>query len=170
MTAIGIGIALAGLIVVFGAPDVTSAPFGAFMVLAATFFWSAGSLAMKRTGHIKPAAFLAYAYLISIPVAGLATAMLEDNQVQHFIDADIYKISFVVVYQVILMGIMTFVWSGLISRYPAEYVTPFMMLQPLVAVVGSYFMLGETLTIEVLLGGFIALFGVGLINIRRLKR
>lgn len=167
-TTAGIIIALSGLIVVFGAPDILSAPFGAFMVLAAAFFWSAGSLAMKRTGHIKPAAFLSYSYLMSIPIALIATYMLEDHQVQSFIDADPLTIGFVLVYQIGLMGIMTFVWSDLMARYPAQYITPFLMLQPIVAIIGSYFMLGEELTREIIMGGIIVLFGIGIINFRRL--
>lgn len=170
ITCTGIILSLSGLAVVFGTPDIATSPMGAFFAIIAALCWSGGSIAMKRTGHLKPATFLAYAYLFSIPIAFLGTAIFEDNQIQHFIDANPYEIGFVIIYQVVLMGIMTFVWSGLIARNPAQYVTPFLMLQPIVAIIGSYFLLQETLTQEVLIGGLIVLAGVGIINMQKIKK
>ncbi len=167
LTAIGIGISTSGLLIVFGAPDILAAPLSAGYACLAAISWSLGSLAMKRTGHIKPASFLTYAYLIAMPVALIATFLFEDNHIERLISADTVNIVFVIVYQVVLMGLMTFVWSGLMARNPAQIVTPFLMIQPIFGVIGSYYLLNETLNPNIYWGGLIVMFGIGIINVRR---
>lgn len=169
-TTVGIIIAFSGLLIVFGAPDVASAPIGAVLTILSAAAWALGSLAMKRTSHIRPAAFLGYSYLMGAPIALAATWLFEDNQIARFLEADPGVIAFVLAYQVILMGLMTFVWSGLIARHEAQYVTPFLMLQPIFAVIGGYFMLGEILTWHVALGGLTVLAGISIIHWRRIVR
>lgn len=170
LTTLGITIAISGLVIVFSAPDILSSPLGAILACTASLSWCLGSLSMKRTGHIAPASFLAYAYLMAIPVAFSASYFLEEGQIERILNADIKVLSFVLTYQVILMGAMTLVWSGLMHRNPAQLVTPFMMLQPLFAVVGSYYILGERLNANILWGGLIVLLGIGIINIRKIQK
>tara|TARA_B100000508_G_scaffold139543_1_gene138106 strand:- start:934 stop:1830 length:897 start_codon:yes stop_codon:yes gene_type:complete len=169
-TTFGIILALSGLIIVFGAPDILASPIGAVLATIAALSWSIGSLAMKRTGHIKPASFLAYAYLIGTPIALGASYVIEDGQVERILNADKFILGFVLGYQVLIMGAMTLVWSGLMSRNPAQLVTPFLMLQPIFAVIASYFILGETLNPNIFWGGLIVLSGIGIINFRKIQK
>lgn len=169
-TTFGIILSLSGLIIVFGAPDILASPLGAILAATAALSWSIGSLAMKRTGHIKPASFLAYAYLIGTPIAFTASAMFEDGQIERIIHADKFILGFVLFYQVLIMGAMTLVWSGLMSRNPAQLVTPFLMLQPIFAVIASYFLLGEILNANIFWGGLIVLGGIGIINFRKIQK
>lgn len=169
-TTIGILISLCGLIVVFGAPDIASSPKGAILACLAALSWSIGSLMMKRTGHIAPASFLAYAYLIGTFVALTTSALIEDGQIERVINADKSILGFVLAYQVLIMGSMTIVWSGLMSRNPAQLVTPFLMLQPIFAVIASYFILGEVLNENIFWGGLVVLGGIGIINFRKIQK
>jgi drug/metabolite transporter (DMT)-like permease len=170
LTSMGIAIAVVGLIIVFGAPDILSSPIGAILGCIAALSWSLGSLAMKRTGDIKPASFLAYAYLMASPIAITSSYFLESGQIERVLNADMAILSFVLAYQVLLMGAMTLVWSGLMARNPAQLVTPFLMLQPIFAVVGSYYILGENLNANILWGGFVVLIGIGIINVRKIQK
>ena len=170
LTSLGIFISLIGLIIVFGAPDILASPIGAGLTVLAATSWSIGSLAMKRTGHIDPASFLSYTYLMAAPIAVISTLLFEDNHMEKIITADKATLSFVLLYQVILMAAMTFVWSGLMARNPAQYVTPFMMLQPLFAVIGSYYIFSEILNKNILIGGLIILCGLGIIHFRKIYK
>lgn len=169
-TTSGILVAFSGLLIVFGAPDVKSAPLGAVLAILGAVSWAVGSLAMKRTAHIKPASFLAYSYLMGVPIALAATLLLEQDQIARFAAAPTGTLAFVLVYQVVLMGLMTFVWSGLMARNQAQYVTPFLMLQPVIAIVGGYFLLGEQLSWNVALGGLTVLAGIGVIHWRSIVK
>lgn len=169
-TTVGIAVAFAGLTITFGAPDIIQNPLGAVYVILAALGWSIGSMAMKKTGHIPPAKFLAYAYIMATPIALAGTWLLEDNQIERFMQADPYKLSFVVFYQVIMMGLMSVAWGRLMSRNPAQSITPFLMLQPIFAVIGGYFINGETLNPSVFLGGIVVLLGIGVINWRAIVK
>jgi drug/metabolite transporter (DMT)-like permease len=125
---------------------------------------------MKRTGHIKPASFLAYAYMMGIPVAVICSALFDANPIERIINADKLILGFVLLYQVGLMGFMTLVWSGLMVRNSAQYVTPFLMLQPIFGVILAYYMLGETLNSNLIYGGILVLCGIGIVNYRMLVR
>lgn len=170
ITSLGIGVSFIGLLIVFGAPDILSSPKGAILTVLAALSWSIGSLCMKRTGHIKPASFLAYAYLMGVPIALAATCIFESSQIERFLIADKAVIGFVVAYQVLLMGIMTFVWRGLMVRNPAQLITPFLMLQPIFGVIGAYYIFGETLNINLIGGGLLVLTGIAIVNYRILVK
>lgn len=107
---------------------------------------------------------------MGIPVAILCSWLFDANPIERIINADKFILSFVLVYQVGLMGFMTLVWSGLMVRNSAQFVTPFLMLQPLFGVTLAYFMLGETLNKNLIGGGFLVLIGIGIVNYRMIMR
>ncbi|MEM7618190.1 MAG: DMT family transporter [Pseudomonadota bacterium] len=169
-TTIGILISFIGLLIVFGAPDILASPIGAVLTCLAALSWSIGSIAMKRTGHIKPASFLGYAYLMGIPVAVLCSYIFDTNPIERIASADKYILSFVLLYQVVFMGFMTLVWGGLMARNSAQYVTPFLMLQPVFGVILAYYLLDETLNPNLIYGGILVLIGIGIVNYRMIIR
>jgi O-acetylserine/cysteine efflux transporter len=68
------------------------------------------------------------------------------------------------------MGLMSVAWGRLMSRNPAQTITPFLMIQPIFAVIGGYFINGETLNMSVFAGGLVVLLGIGIINWRALAK
>lgn len=169
-TTAGIAVAFSGLILVFGAPDILASPIGAFYAILGALFWSLGSVWMKKTGGIPPLTFLAYANLMMAPFMLGLTLIFESGQIDTVINARPGVVAFVLCYQVLLMGLMMMVWGGLMSRNPAQIVTPFLMLQPVFAVIASNLLLGETLDMKVFLGGLTVLAGIGLINWRAIVK
>ena len=167
-TVFGILVSFIGLIIIFGAPDIVQHPIGAFLAVLAALSWSLGSLAMKNTGHIPPVKFLCYSYLLASPIALGATLYFEEDHLNVIKTADSIILSFVVFYQVVIMGFMTFVWAGLMARNQAQLVTPFLMAQPIFAVIASYYLLGETLNKNIILGGTIIMIGIAVINFRKI--
>lgn len=169
-TALGIFICFAGLFIAFGAPDLLQSPLGAFYAVVAAFFWSLGSFYMKETEHINLPTFLSATYLMAVPVAVFVSYFREEGQLTAFLEADRVDLIGVLIYQVGLMSVMMFVWKGLMSRNPAQYVTPFLMIQPIFGVLGAYALLGEALSIEIAVGGGVILAGLSIINIRKLLK
>lgn len=169
-TTIGIIVSFVGLVIVFGAPDILASPIGAVLTCLAALSWSIGSIAMKRTGHIKPASFLCYAYMMGVPVAVICSYLFDNNPIERIISADKLILGFVLCYQVGLMGFMTLVWSGLMVRNSAQYVTPFLMLQPIFGIILAYYMFGETLNKNLIWGGVLVLIGIGIVNYRMIMR
>ena len=169
-TVLGIITSFTGIVFVFGAPDLSGNYIGIFFSICAAFFWSLGSVWMKHTGKVKPLTMLAYSNLMMFPVMLSLTILFEHGHMQTLENARLPVVTFVVSYQVLMMGLMMMVWAGLMNRNPAQLIAPFLMLQPLFAVVASYFLLGEILQPEVFWGGFIVLTGIGIINWRQIVR
>ena len=54
----------------------------------------------------------------------------------------------------------------LLQRYPVNLVSPFGLLSPIFAVIGGILFLDDVLTLGLILGGVLILFGVTWINLR----
>ncbi|GEM_PF-1700704 len=169
-TAAGILVSFCGLVLAFGAPDISSAPMGAAYALMGAAFWSIGSFFMKDTTSVNMPTFLSATSLMAVPIALAMTMIRETGQVEAFLKADPLQIGFVLVYQIGLMSFMMFVWKGLTTRNPAQFVMPFLMLQPFIGVVGAYFMLGEDLKPQTAAGGALILLGLSIIHIRKILK
>lgn len=59
------------------------------------------------------------------------------------------------------------VWSGLLRRYSASRITVFSFLTPIAGVVASVILLGENLSLNMLLGGALVAGGIFVVNVRR---
>ena len=165
-SALGAAIAFMGILITFGSPDILAAPIGALACLLAATSWAAGSVMMKKVPSIHPLTFLAYAYLVTSPFSFLLTWIFEDDQLETIWNARAHVLGFVLFCQVFFMGLMMVIWQRVISRNPAQLVTPFIMLQPLITVIASHYILGETLNANLVAGGLIVIFGIGVINWR----
>lgn len=169
-TTVGIAISFCGLVLAFGAPDITSAPLGAILALAGAAFWAIGSFFMRDTADINLPTFLSMTSLMAVPVALAVTLIRESGQIAAYMSADKMQLGFVLAYQIGLMSFMMFIWKGLSSRNPAQYITPFLMLQPFVGIVGAHFMLGEELSAHTAMGGGLILLGLAVIHVRKLLK
>ena len=58
-------------------------------------------------------------------------------------------------------------WYGLIRRHPVGQVAPFLLLLPVFSVTGGIVLLGESLTLQIALGGAVVIAGVAFILVER---
>jgi O-acetylserine/cysteine efflux transporter len=170
VTFLALCIGFAGIVIGFGAPDIAEAPIGGLFALLGAASWALGSIAMKRTGHLPPVKMIAYTYAMAVPIALVAMLLFDNNYVDKILNANPVNLGFVLFYQVGLMSAMTFVWASLIARNPAQYVSPFMMLQPIFGVIGAWFIFGERVSVEIMVGGILILLGIGIIHFRGLQK
>ena len=61
------------------------------------------------------------------------------------------------------------IWYRLLGRYNVNQVMPFLLLLPVTSVFGGIFLLGESLTLKIALGGCLAILGVAMITIQRFR-
>ena len=168
-TSIGILVCFIGLAIAFGAPDLSSSPIGTIFAILAALFWSIGSFFMKKASHINLPTFLSMTCLIATPIALVTSYFRESGQIEAFLAPEApIQLIFVILYQVGLMSVMMFTWKGLIARNPAQFVMPFLMLQPLVGVAGASLLLDEELSARTLYGGLFIMSGLSLIHWRKL--
>ncbi len=59
------------------------------------------------------------------------------------------------------------IWYHLLGKYSVNQVMPFLLLLPVVTVLGGVALLGENLTLRIMVGGAMAIIGVAIINLFR---
>lgn len=92
----------------------------------------------------------------------LVAALLESNQIV-WAEVVTIKSLFAVAYLAFVSTLFGYgQWSRLLSRYPANLVSPYALLLPLFAVLFSWWVLGERLSFWQLTGGTVLLLGLSL--------
>lgn len=166
---VGMVLAFVGVILIAGQPRLSGNLFYVGLVVAAALFFALANIQMKRLGDVNPNAINAWMAVFATPLLFIASAIFEDNQI-----AALRSISWpflgALFYQSVVMVIVSYaLWYGLLRRHPVGQVVPFMLLQPILGVLSGWALLGEPLTWEIVLGGFLTLAGVGVIVVRRAR-
>ena len=73
-----------------------------------------------------------------------------------------------VVYLALVMTALGYaIWYHLLGKYDVNQIMPFLLLLPVITVLGSVILLDETLTPQLTIGGLISIIGVTIINVAR---
>ncbi|MFG2334554.1 EamA family transporter [Streptomyces sp. NPDC048604] len=161
----GVLLGLAGL-AVLTLPGLTGAVHmgGVLLVICATLMWSTGSFSSSRLPMPKNP-FTASAY--EMLAGGLACAALGVIRgEQHGLDlGDVSTRSWVAwAYLVVFGSLIAFTaYAWLLQTAPLSLVATYAYVNPVVAVLLGALILGEALTLPIVLGGAIVVLGVGLI-------
>ena len=159
----GIIIAFAGVAVIAGEPRLADNQLGILLCASGAFTWAVGQVMIRRLGTVGGFMLIAWVAVFATPQLFVASLIVEGNPVPAIMAAS-WKVWAVVLYLGIIMTAVGYgIWYNLIGRLPVNQVGPFLLLLPVVAVVGSVTLLGETLTWWLVGGGVAILSGVSLI-------
>jgi O-acetylserine/cysteine efflux transporter len=164
---IGILISFSGVILMTGDAKL-QAEWGWLLVfIGGLVIWSAGQIMVRRLGEVGGFTLIAWVSAFAAPQLFLASWMLERDQVQLIMEAD-WTIWATVLYLGVIMTALGYgLWYHLLGRYPVSLVSPFLLLIPVVTLVGGVMILGETASVEVLIGGAVIIAGVAFILVER---
>jgi len=163
----GIAIAFAGVVLIAGQPKYIGNLTPIFLLLGGGITWASGQVLAKKVSHIGGFRMTAWFAVLVAPQFFLGSFIFEENQIAALRAAD-WRGWLVAIYLGLGMtGLGYALWYRLISRYRVNQVSPFLLLIPVVAVVGSMLLLGERPTLMTLLGGAVVLFGVALSTLGR---
>lgn len=168
----GIALAFAGVAVIAlerkGGGDHVG--IGVGLVAMGTIMEAAGSILVKRARNFKPHELLAWFSLIGALVLPVLSATFETGQRAAFAGADKWLLAGAIVYSAVgssIFGHTAYYW--LLQRLPVSQVAPSALLTTLFAVTFSVALLGDPLTLRFVIGGLMALVGVGVILLRTPK-
>lgn len=139
-------------------------------------FWMAVSagfaaytmIKVRELGDINPFTITAWVSLVGAPVLLLTSFIFEDGQSDSLQNAGIVGWS-ALVYTAVMSSIIGHSsLFYLLRHYPVSQVMPFSLLSPIFAVIGGVLILDDELTLTLVIGGGLILFGVGWI-IRRTR-
>ncbi len=165
--AIGVLISFVGAILIIGEPRLSGDLIYAFMVIGGALSWAVGQIMIKKLGSPGGFMLISGVAVFATPQLFLASFLFESNQWDQIETASLGAWGSVIYLGAIMTALAYALWYRLIGLYNVNQVMPFLLLLPVTAVIGGVFFLGETLTTKMIIGGVLAIAGVGIITIQR---
>lgn len=163
----GIAMTFLGVALIAGDPKLQGDFFAFFLLLGGVTTWAIGQAMVRKLSGVGAFALIAWVAVLGAPQLFVASWLLEDNQLQLIRDAD-WVVWGTVIYLGLVMTALGYgLWYHLLSRYPVPKVAPFLLLLPVTSVIGSVFVLGETLSLPVMVGGAVVIAGVAFIVLEK---
>ncbi|MDH4205895.1 MAG: DMT family transporter [Desulfobacteraceae bacterium] len=165
----GILLGFAGVAFVFLEKKGVGSDFevGDVMILAAAFLWSCNAVYTKRIiSAFKPFQIALFPMIFSVPFFFLE-GVLWDHHMIAFID---FKIIGAMVYQSLVTASFGFVvWNSLLQRYGAVALHSFIFIMPITGVLLGGLILGEPITINILIAMLLIVAGILMTHIKQKK-
>ena len=160
----GISIAMLGAIIITFDPSAFDDLPALFWMAASCAFSAFGFIQVRHLGKIHPFTIVAWISVVSAPILLTISLIFENNHLQVVGEATWIGWS-ALIYTAIMSSLVAN--TGLyylLHRYPVNLVTPFTLLSPIFAVIGGLLFLDDVLTLGLIFGGSLILFGVTWIN------
>ncbi|RXT48810.1 DMT family transporter [Bradyrhizobium betae] len=163
---LGLAVSFAGVALAIGVPqpDVDAKVLlGDLMIVGGAGLWAATTLVAKSTRlrFVAPEKALGYQVATSIPILGLA-AWLFGETIPHTPSPQAMAL---VAFQAIWVVGTTFtLWFALVKTYSASKLSAFTFITPLFGVVGSYFIMHDTLSLTFGAAAVLVIAGLFLVN------
>jgi O-acetylserine/cysteine efflux transporter len=152
----------AGLAVVATARGLSSPALPLLLTLGAALSWAVGNV-ISRKARVRSGLSLVVWSALVVPVPSLALSLLVDGPdavgraLAHPPVSAVLATAYTV-YGASLLGYA--VWNGLLARYPAGAVVPYVLLVPPVGIAAAWLLQGETPGVAEVVGGAVMLLGV----------
>jgi O-acetylserine/cysteine efflux transporter len=162
---LGIAVALLGVVMVAGAPA-AAAGLPAVLVALGSMSWAAGQALMQSVARDGGRVLTAGIAINALPQLVLASALLEQGQIEALRTASAAQWGAVLTFSVGGFAVAYTLWYGLLRRHPMDRVAPFMLLMPVIGVAFSAAAFGERPSAQELAGGAVILVGLALVILR----
>ena len=162
----GIILAFAGVAIIALNPAEQGVGLGVGLIALAALSEATGSVLVKSIKTFKPIELLAAFAVVGACVNWTGTALFEENQIASFAE-NRWRIGGAILYSVVLaslFGHTSYYW--LLQRRPISQISPSLLLTTVFAVTLGVLLLGEPVSLSMVIGGLMTLFGVGVIILR----
>jgi drug/metabolite transporter (DMT)-like permease len=166
----GILIGFAGVLFVFLEKKGLTADFqiGDVAILIATFLWAISAVYTKMVlSRFQPFQVVLYPALFSITLF-LIEALLWDGQMIRYLDS---KVIAAVLYQSLVTASFGFVaWNTMLRKYGAVSMHTFIFVMPIAGVFLGGLVLGEPITVKILVALMLIVSGILIVNLKTPKK
>jgi drug/metabolite transporter (DMT)-like permease len=165
----GIFLAFVGVLLVVSKGDLSSISVGKFgtpgdlLILVSAVNWAVFSVLSRRGLKSHPASLMMF-YVMSLGWAFISILFFAGNGLGEFSNLSFNGWLGVTFLGVFCSGLAYIAWYDALQVLPAAQTGAFLYIEPLVAVLVAFFVLGEKASAISLVGGGIILFGVWLVN------
>lgn len=163
---LGLAVSFAGVALAIGVPQAnvdSHVLLGDLLIVLGASLWAATTLVAKgtRLRFAAPEKALGYQVATSIPILGLA-AYLFGETITH--TPTPLSIGLLVFQAVWVVGTTFTLWFALVKTYSASKLSAFTFITPLFGVVGSYFIMHDTLSLAFGAAAVLVIAGLFLVN------
>ena len=163
----GMLVAFAGVYVLAGDPVRAPSAIHFLLVVGAAFAWALANVLIKRLGPMNSFSINAWVGFLACPQLALASLLLEKGQFAAIAAAD-WRAWGAIAYMAVGASIIAYgLWYYLIAKYAMNSIVPLTLLSPVLAVALAVPLLGEAVTVNVVIGGAVTLAGVAMIQFLR---
>lgn len=165
--ALGIVLSVAGVLIVMWHPEGFGVSTGLFFVAGSALTSALGAVVMKGTEGVSPIRLQAWVGLSTLVSCGVATALIEDNQIDLASYAG-WPFAGLILFSALCTSVFSHTaYYGLIQRYEANVVAPLTLMAPLFTIALGVWITGDDFGARMAIGSAVALAGVLIIAVRR---
>ena len=166
---LGIMLGFTGVIFVFMEKKGVTADFqvGDLIILFAAFIWACNAVYTKRIIHaFKPFHMVLYPMIFSVPFFFLEGFIWDGTMIAH-VDT---KVFCALLYQGLIAASFCFVaWITLLQKYGAVALHSFLFIMPISGVLLGGLVLGEPITVNIIIALLLIVSGILLVNLKQKK-
>jgi O-acetylserine/cysteine efflux transporter len=162
---LGMAFAFSGVLLITGEPRIQGNLGAVFIVVAGSLFWALGQILIRRLGGVGGMRLLAWIATFASPQLFVGSFVLEEGQFAALAEAGWKEWGVILYLGLAMMALAYSMWYHVLARCEVNRVAPFLLLNPLVAILSSVLFLGEDMTLMITAGGVIIILGIGIMTI-----
>jgi O-acetylserine/cysteine efflux transporter len=162
--AAGTGLAVIGVALVIGLPEEAPGLVPTIMIIVSAFCWSLGQVLARKLGKDSGVGLLKANAFGSVPQLALATLLIEQGQWQSLVGATWLEWSMLAFVGVVGFYLAYMCWFTLLKQCRMDEAAPFILLMPVVGIITAAVVLGETVSLEQMIGGIVILAGLAVVS------
>lgn len=169
---VGVAVGTVGLLVVALAHGLRAPVLPLLVTIGAALSWAIGNVAARRARMASGLGLVAWSALV-VPLPALALSAVVDGpgEMADAIAGLGWTAVLSTAYTVVFASLFGYVvWNGLLARYPAGAVVPFILLVPVVGILAAWLVQDEVPTALETAGGLVMLSGVAIASVRLRRR
>lgn len=163
----GMALAFIGVTIMFWDPTMTELQLPLLLVVFASFMWAVANVMIKKLGDIDTFQLNGWMALMAAPQLFVLSLIFEPHAFQAIAAAS-WVAWANLAFTVVMSSIVAYgFWYHLLKTQDVNVVVPWMLLSPVISVIGSFLVFDETFSVLKIIGGIVVLCGVAVIMLRK---
>ena len=163
----GIALAIMGIVMIAGQPQLQDDILPVFLVIGGAFTWAVGQIMIKKLGgQVGGFTLIAWVAAFATPQLFFASWLFEEGQVQAIRTMNWIGWAVVVYLGLVMTALGYSIWYHLLGKFRISQIGPFLLLLPVTSIAGSVLLLDEQLSTIDFVGTIIVIFSVWIITRR----
>lgn len=160
----GVTVAFLGAASMYFDPVVFQQGWALFLVAAASGFYGLGTVLVRRLGGgVDPWAMQAWIALITAPTLAFGSLAFENGHIEAARAAHWSVWAFIAFGAVVSSIVANALMFRLVQRYEVSRTTPYLLMTPVISFALAWFVLGDEITPQIMIGAAATMGGVALV-------